>query len=240
MAKKTIVALALGLAVPALAQPTRVELAPPPRTVTVAGDAVVPAPPDRALVTLGVETTGTEPAETLRRHEEDVQRVLTAVRNMGVPDRQIQIQSLSLNERYTNEGVREGYVASRSVTVTTDDLRQVPDLVATVVGEGANRLYGLSYVLRERARYEDQALTGAFARARAKAEGIAAASGLRLGDVVAVVEQGTQPPPPMPLYRARAESMMAADGVGGAYSTGEQEVRAAVVVTYELVDAGGN
>ncbi len=226
---------------PAAAQGFRVDVGQSgaSRTLTVAGDAVVQAPPDRAIVSFGIETPGQTAEETLRRHEEQVERVLTAVRRFGIADRQIRIEYLALNERYVEEGRRDGLVAVRQVSVTLDDLRRVPDLVATVVSEGANRLNGLVYTLRDADPFEDQALEAAFARAREKAERLARASGASLGEVVAVQEQGVFPPVPYPMPLMRQSAAMAdgaAAGVPGAYSAGEQEVRAAVVVTYELED----
>ena len=231
-----LAALALALAAPAAvqAQGFQINAGATARTLTVSGDALVSAAPDRALVRFAVVTEGATPEAALRTHEEEVQRVLTAVRRFGIADRQIELNWVGLNENYDREGQRRGYAATRSVTVTLDDLRQVPDLVATVVHEGADRLEGVSYTLRDADRFEDRALEEAFARARAKAERLAAASGARLGEVVAVQEQGVTPPMPIPMpVMARAES---ADygGMPGAYSAGSSEVRAAVVVTFEL------
>lgn len=206
-----------------------------PRTLTVSGDALVEAAPDRAIVRIGVQTDGASAEATLSEHERDVQRVLTAVRGLGVADREIEIQALSLGERWVEGGRRDGFTATRIVAVTVDDLRLVPELVATAVAEGANRLDGLYYTLQDPDRYEDQALEEAFARAREKAQRLATAAGGRLGGVVEVHEQGTTPPaPPMPY--ARAEVAMDAAGMPGAYSAGTSEVRAAVVVTFSLED----
>jgi uncharacterized protein YggE len=204
----------------------------PARTITVSGDAVVSAAPDQARVRFGVVTQGETPEGTLSAHEEEVQRVLTAVRNLGIADRQIQLEWVGLNERYGERGP-EGFTAHRVVTVTVDDLRQVPELVALVVEEGADQLQGIEYTLRDDDPYENQALEAAMARAREKAERLAQASGATLGGVVAVMERGTQPPPPVPMYRAESLAM---DAAPGAYSAGSSEVRAAVVVTFELQD----
>lgn len=229
-----LLALAL-LAVPAAAQPLH---APGTtlRTVTVAGDALVEAAPDRAVVRIGVVTEGPTAEATLSRHETDVERVLTAVRGHGIADREIEIQALALHERYGDRGRREGYTATRIVAVTVDDLRLVPEIVATAVSEGANRLDGLFYTLRDADRFEDQALAEAFERARAKAQRLAAAAGLSVGRVVEMHEQGTAPPPPVPMPYARAEMAMDVQSTPGAYSAGTSEVRAAVVVTFALDD----
>jgi len=218
---------ALALAPAALAQ------SPPqaPRTITVSGDALVEAAPDRAVVRIGVQTDEPTAEGTLGAHEEDVQRVLTAVRRLGIADRQIEIEALSLGERWVEGGRRDGYTATRIVAVTVDDLRLVPQLVATAVAEGANRLDGLMYTLQDPDRYEDQALEEAFDRAREKAQQLATAAGGRLGGVVEVHEQGTTPP--VPAMYTRAEMSMSPP-MPGAYSAGTSEVRAAVVVTFSL------
>ena len=52
-------------------------------TLTVLGTATVTAPPDQAVVRLGVETRAATPAEALRQHEEDVARVLAEVRGLS-------------------------------------------------------------------------------------------------------------------------------------------------------------
>jgi uncharacterized protein YggE len=203
-----------------------------PRTVTVSGDALVYAAPDRAIVRIGVQTEGQQADDTLERHEEDVERVLTSIRRAGIADREIEITSLSLGERWVEGGRRDGYVASRVVAVTIDDLRQVPEIVAMSVAQGANRLDGLVYTLRDADRFEDQALTEAFERAREKAERIAAAAGMRVGRVAQVHELGTVPPVPVPM----PEMAMNMDARAGAYSAGSTEVRAVVVVTFGLDD----
>ncbi len=217
---------------PASAQPIRIEAGSIPRTVTVAGDALVEAAPDRAVVRVGVQTDGQTAAETLERHEEDVERVLTTIRRAGIADRQIEIESLSLGERWAEGGRRDGFTAIRVVVVTVDDLREVPEIVSTAVAQGANRLDGLFYTLRDADRFEDQALEQAFERAREKAERLAAAAGLSVGRVVEMHEQGLQPPVPMPV-RPQAMEM---DARAGAYSAGTSEVRATVVVTFALDD----
>jgi len=226
----SLVSLAVFLPLAAVAQPIRIEAGSVPRTVTVAGDALVEAAPDRAIVRIGVQTNGQQPAETLQRHEADVERVLTTIRRAGIADREIEITSLTLGERWVEGGRREGYTASRVVAVTVDDLRDVPEIVASAVSEGANRLDGLVYTLQDPDRYEEQALAEAFRRAREKAERLATAAGMRVGRVVQMHEQGVAPPQPV-LMR-----MQEMDASGGAYSAGTSEVRAVVVVTFALDD----
>ncbi|WP_420457119.1 SIMPL domain-containing protein [Rubrivirga sp.] len=228
-----LLALAL-LAAPAVAAQS-VELDLDAGTITVVGSATVTAPPDRAVVRLGVQTRARTAAEALRQHEDDVARVLTQVRTFGVPDRQIVIEGLSLGENYGRDGP-DGFIASRVVSVSTDSLRVVPELVASVVEVGANRLDGLFYTIKESGPYQDQALAQAMDRARAKAERLATAAGRRLGGVVAIVEQGggvMQPfqRGPVAYDEVVVESMSAEPA---AYSAGSSQVQASVVVRFTL------
>src|SRR5690606_803771 len=213
--KPTLLPILLLAALPAAAQvsPPLRPVPPVPNTVTVLGEAVVYAPPDRARLRFGVETEGATAEATFRQHEQEAAAVLTAARR-------------------DDRGQPDGYTAVRMVTVTTDSLRLVPELVAAIVDAGGDRLAGLDYYLENDDLFENQALEAAFDRAEAKARELALAAGARLGPVVADAEQGVQPPMPL-LVRGAAESY-AMDAVPGAYSTGQSEVRAFVVVTFAL------
>lgn len=223
------------LAMPvAVAQAVEIDL--DANTVTVVGSATVTAPPDRAVIRLGVQTRAATAAEALRQHEADMARVLTQVRAYGIADRQITIEGLNLGEAYGERGP-DGFQAFRVVAVETDSLAVVPELVASVVEVGANRLDGLVYTIRESGPYQDRALAEAMARARAKAQRLASASGRTLGDVLAVVEQGAAPV--NPYFRGMGgydEVVVEAAAVvnPAAYSAGASDVRATVVVRFAL------
>ena len=206
---------------------------PPPGVISVSGEGVVSVAPDRARIRVGVVTRAATAPDALRQHEQDVLRVLTRVRALGVADRQIQLESLSLGEDY-DDGNRSGYRAQRTVTVTLDDLRLVPDLVAAVVSEGANQLQGIEYVASDTRTAEATALDRAVADARSKAERIASASGVALGRVVGVQESGAPQVGPPGAFFARAQSSDAVAPTPGAYSAGSNDVTARVSVQFEI------
>jgi uncharacterized protein YggE len=229
----------LFLALAVLAAPTvaaqAVEIDLDANTVTVVGSATVTAPPDRAVIRLGVQTRAETAAEALRQHEEDVARVLTQVRSYGIADRQVTIEGLSLGEAYGERGP-DGFQAFRIVAVEADSLAVVPELVASVVEVGANRLDGLVYTIKESGPYQDRALDEAMARARAKAQRLATAAGRTLGDVAAIVEQGAAPVTPFPRGMGGYDEVVveALEAEPAAYSAGSSDVRATVVVRFAL------
>ena len=230
-----LLAFALLAAPAALAQAVELDLQA--GTITVVGSATVTAPPDRAVIRLGVQTRAETAADALRQHEDDMARVLAQVRSFGIADRQITIEGLNLGENYGPNGV-DGYQASRVVSVETDSLAVVPELVASVVEVGANRLDGLFYTIRESGPYQDRALDEAMGRARAKAARLARAAGRQLGDVVAVLEQGGGFVQPYARGGAGYDEVVVEEvqAEPGAYSTGSSQVRGTVVVRFALVD----
>ena len=82
-----------------------------------------------------------------------------------------------------------------------------------------------------------EALTGASKQARAKADAIAQAMGLRIDGVFQVTEGGVQiMQPRMELARAGVAAM---DATGTPVQPGQVDVRAAVTVTYRVSPADG-
>jgi uncharacterized protein len=223
------------LAAPALAQE-----ATPPRTLSVSATDTVRVTPNRVTVRFAVVTRGQQPEPVRRENAEAAERALNAVRALGIPNRQIQLRSLRIQEdvEYRNgRRVRLGFIARRDVEVIIDDLDRLPAVVSRVVEEGANEFGGIHYDVRDRRALENEALRRAAARARGKGEPLASALGTSIRGVHAVSESGTYVPPQPPMYgRAMAMDMAVEmeQGQPDAYAAGEIEVRANVSVTFEI------
>jgi len=225
-----------ALAAPAVAQHAH----EPPRTLTVSATDTVRVAPDRVTVRFAVVTRGAQPEPVRRQNAEAAERALNAVRALGVPDRQIQLRSLRIQEEveYRNgRRIRVGFVARRDVEIILDDMDRLPAVVARVVEEGANEFGGIHYDLRDRRGHEDEALRRAATRARQKADLLASALGTSVRGVHSVTESGAYVPPPMPVYaRGMAMDMAASPEMGepDAYAAGEIEIRASVNVAFEI------
>lgn len=221
-------------AVPASAQDRQ-----PPRTLAVSATDTVRVTPDRVTVRFAVVTRGREPEAVRQQNAEAARRALDAVRALGIPERQIQLRTLRLNEdvEFRNgRRVRVGFIARRDVEVIIDDLDRLPAVVARVVDEGANEFGGIQYDVRDRRALEDEALRRAAVRAREKADLLAAALGTSVIGVYDVSESGVHMPEPRPMYaRTMAMDMATAEaGEPGAFAAGEIDVRATVSVRFEI------
>ena len=211
-------------------------------TVAVSGEGSVTAQPDRAVVRFGVVTRAETAQAARTKNATAAKNAMNAVRNLDVPEENMRMESLRLQPRYEyddEENRRElrGYEATRQVVVELDSLDVLPQLVADVVQEGANRLDGINYELSDRSQYRNEALRKAAQAAREKAQLLAETLGAQLGPVHTINEENFDFVQPTP--RATAMGMAKADEAAQAepeaYAAGEIEVSARVRVVFTLV-----
>lgn len=233
--------LVLLVALPVAAQPDQHAMHHPARTVTVTGSDTVSVTPDRATISFSVVTRAQEPEAAREQNATAARRALDAIRELDVPERQIQLQNLRLDEdvEYQNgRRIRKGFIARRDVQIILDDLDLLPTVVARVVQEGANELNGITYGLQDPKAAEDEALSRAARRAQSKARLLAQTLGVEIGLVLNIQEGSVSAPSPRPpVMYARAEMAMAdAAPEPGAFAEGEIEVRATVTAVFPVLD----
>jgi uncharacterized protein YggE len=206
-------------------------------TVSVSATAQVSAEPDRAVVRLGALAEAPEAADAQNALNAIMQKVLEAVTGLGVAQRDIRTEALSLSpvyrqpspQRPAEEPRISGYQAVNVVSVRLDDLDKIGDVIDAGIGAGANRLEGVSFALGDAAAARAKALGDAVRDARAQAEAIAGAMGLRIRGVDSVVAGGGPTSPPVP-YGPR----FAAEAFATPIQPGQLDVSASVTVTYRL------
>jgi uncharacterized protein len=199
---------------------------PPPTTdtVTVGGEGVVLAVPDRAEISAGVETRAPTAKAALQANAAAMDDVLRALRSAGGTD--VTTQSVSLSTSYDDKGAPNGFVASNIASATVA-FTKAGALIDAAVAAGANTVYGPSPSRSDADALYREALAKAVADAKQRAEVLAGAAGRTLGRVTAIAESGAAPLPVM----AKAE---AARDASTPIESGPQETSASVSVTYEL------
>lgn len=227
-------ALIAGL-VPAFAQ--EVPTAPRRPVLTVTGEGVARAVPDMASVSTGVVNEAKTAREALDANTQAVAAMVAAIKETGVESRDIATSGFSVQPRYAppkkdspDAPQINGYEVRNTVTVRVRDLARLGDLLDKVVTNGANQIGGIAFDIAEPAKLEEAARVAAVKDARAQAQALADAAGLRLVRVLAITSNGTSMPP-MPRMMA-APAMMKAEAVP--VEAGESEIRASVNVIYEI------
>jgi uncharacterized protein len=207
-------------------EPTQTETE---RTLLVNGTGAVTTVPDRAELSFGVVSEGATARAALAANSTEMRRVIDAVKSAGVDEKDIQTQQVALSPRYSNDGQRiVGYTAQNTVAAKLRDLDRAGVVIDAAVAAGANQVSGPSLIRSDRTEIYRNALRAAVADARAKAQTLAAASGVTVGRVVNLVEGGAAPPPvPVAEGATRQEAPTPIE-------PGTQTVEANVTVTFAI------
>lgn len=185
-----ILALIAALPPVALAAPAAGDKAA--GTITVTGHAELAVVPDIAFITAGVVTSGAD-VETARRENERVmRRIIEAVAAQGIDKRKIATSQFSLQPVYKNDGsgLVSGYRLQNNVTVTVEDLGAIGPVIDAAFQAGANQFQGLHFAIKDDGKLRDDLLRQAVQDGRHKADVIAGALGVAIGQPLSVTEVG--------------------------------------------------
>jgi hypothetical protein len=225
------VLVVLGAAVVALAGVGRPESAggasTPSGGITVTGTGSIKTVPDEAEFTIGVQTKGSTAREALAANSERMRRVVAAVRAAGVEKENVQTQEVSVSPSYEGNEPR-GYTARNAVSVQVR-LSKTAAVLDAAANAGATEVYGPMLSRSDREQLQAKALRSAVDDARSKAEALADAAGVQLGDVTAIKEGYDSGPEP---YYAQAMTLAKDSSVP--IEAGKEDVQASVTVTFAI------
>ena len=207
------------------------------RTISVVGRGEVSAAPDLAAVSVAVETTARTAGQATAANAEKSTRVVQAIRRLLGEDDSLSTTRYDLQPRYAprkpgGQAPPEitGYVARNEVRAEIHGLDDVGEILDAAMQAGANRASNLSFLIENRDPHIRAALARAGAEARAQAESIAAALGVRLGDVISASTTST----PSPVGSTRRFAAMQAEVAPTPIEPGEVKISAQLYVTYEI------
>ncbi|WP_293369805.1 SIMPL domain-containing protein [Nevskia sp.] len=203
-------AFLLGLAGVAAAS----DHAPDRRSVSVSGRGEVAATPDRARVSMQVETTKLD----LRLAQTEVSRIvkdyLAQLKALGIAEADISTAGLSIQPEYdySAKGGRKflGYHLTRGIEVVVRDLDKIGDVLLKATTAGINNVSDPQLESSKAEALSRDALAKAAEDARAKAKVLADALGAKLGAVHTLNANAEYIPAPQ-LQKARFSVAASAD-----------------------------
>lgn len=177
----------------------------PLSSIRVTGEAKISARPDRVQIDVGVTTHSATSQEAAAQNARELQMVLAALRKAAGAGAELKTVSYSLNPNYRypkggGEPALEGYTASNMVQVTLDELARIGAVIDAAGAAGANQVHSIQFTLRDQDAVRAQALREAALRARADADVLAGALGLKVVRVL-TVEENSPRVMPIPMYR---------------------------------------
>ncbi len=212
---------------------------PRPPTITVTGEATIAAEPDQAQIDIGVTTQARTAPEASRENAERITRVLAEVKKLLGKNDEAKTSGYALTPqyRYPQGGKPEiiGYIANNVVRIKTSRLDEVGKLIDAAMQAGANNINRLIFTLKDEESARLDALRQASAKAKTKAEAIAASLGLKIVRISSITESERSFQPifrQAPMARGEALAAQAPTPV----EPGTVEVRSTVTLTADVAE----
>jgi uncharacterized protein YggE len=155
--------------------------------VFTTGDASVSKKPDTAFLSAGVESQQSTAAGAQSDLAGKAAKLIARVKALGVADKDLNTEGYSVSPTYAPGGQTvSGYRASEQLQVTWHDVNTVGKALDAIVQEGGATNVGASFGLADPKAAQAEARTLAIADARSRAQAMASAAGIRLGQVIRV------------------------------------------------------
>jgi uncharacterized protein len=201
--------------------------------ISVTGQGSTWLKPDVATFAIGVETMDADAQKARTANNASMKKVLDALKAQGVEDKDVTTTGYNMYARYDDKGAAIiGYTVSNNVQVKVRNLDKLGDVLTAVGDAGANTAGGISFDVQDRTTAYNQALAQAMEKARARADVIAKASGVKLGKVMVINESSSYSGP---VFAGAEMAAAAKDSMAVPVSGGQLEVTASVNVSYEIV-----
>jgi len=146
-------------------------------TLSISGEGVVEAAPDRAMISIGVLTQDKDAARAQVANAKTAQDVINAIVALGIEHKYIRTSDYNFRPTYRQEENRRheinGYVVSNTVHVTVDNLELVGKVIDSALLNGANNIDSLDFGIKNRKKLQDDALILAIRDAKQRAELVA-------------------------------------------------------------------
>ena len=161
------------------------------KTITVNGRGTVRLAPDLVKLTLAVTATDADYAQAVRKAEADAKKVLAALAGIAPDLRSASLRVEPAYETVQEQGVprrrQSGFTATRRLRAELSaDPALLADAVKAIYESGASPALSVEYALSDAEGAQRRAAALAVADARARAEALAEAAGVKTGAVRSV------------------------------------------------------
>ena len=208
------------------------------RTIHVTGSGSVTGEPDIATLDIGVSVE----RETVAEAREEAASAMTALINSlqanDVAKKDIKTENFSIYPQYdyTDDGrVLRGYRVNNTVRAKVRDLATLSDVIDGAAGAGGDSIVinSIQFMIDDTTPLQTQARSLAVKDAEAKAQTLAKASGVRLGEPITITESTYFEGPPIPFATVEADFDDAAR-TATPIAPGELAVTVTVTAVYEI------
>ena len=214
--------------------------------IWVSGTGKVTVTPDIATLQLGIEAQEASVGEAQAKALEAMGKVMVALTENGVAEKDIQTQYFRISQRTRWDDVQQqevviGYRVTNQVVAKIRDMEKVRTIIDAVVIAGGDytRINNLNFSVDDPSAYYDEARGKAMADAKDKAEQIASLAGMKLGEPTYISESAV-----LPVYEGMVYGLSApmpvpapAPAPAPSISPGEIEISVNMQIAYSLAES---
>ncbi len=214
-------------------------------SITVSGTGKASTPPTIAEISFTVDERAKTESEAQTQATNKTNAALSALKALGIADKDIQTQGYQVSPQYETPNCRPGqacpqsntvtgYQVTQSITAKVRDTGKAGDVLKALADAGVQNVSGPNFQVDDPSAVQAEARGKAIADAHEKAEVLARQLGVRLGKVVNFSEGGAYP------VFQNMMTKSAEAGIGGvavpspSVPVGESETNVNVSVTYEI------
>lgn len=228
-----------ALAAPAATFAQQADQGPRESTVVVSGEGHSAVAPDMAIITLSVVKDAKTAREALDANNADMASVLKALKDGGIEARDLQTSGFTINPQYSYPNSSDGqnrppelvgYQVVNGLSIRVRDLSKLGEIIDQSVTLGVNQGGSIQFTNDKPDATITEARKAAVADAKAKAETLTQAAGVKLGRVIEISEVVGRP---QPVMMARA-SMKEFSGDAVPVQGGENSYDVTVTVTFGI------
>jgi len=223
------------LTIPAMAE------APVRSTISVSGTAYETQVPDTAIITLGVETRAKDVTLATSQNSKKANQIISAVKPLLNIQRGDSIKTSSYTVRpyyeYNKSSQKneiQGYIVENKVIVKTYNIQQIGNIIDKAIQNGANNVQNLDFSLENKDKCCQSVVQKAARSARAEAEALAAALGVKITGIKSVSSScGGEFARPMAMYlKGSANKEM--DAISTPIEPGDMKIQGNVNIEFYI------
>lgn len=163
--------------------------------ITVSGGGQVNLAADMAYVTLGISISDSDVSTVMQQANTSIDSICAALVESGLPKDCISTDYLYISPQYDYSGDNSnaiiGYNVNSGLKLTIYDVDAVGSYIDVAFAAGANSFDSITFAVKDNSEARDEALRLAVADAEKKANVLAEAAGMKLGDIVTIEENNS-------------------------------------------------
>ena len=208
------------------------------RAIHVTGSGSVTGEPDIATLDLGVSVEKETVAEAREEAASAMTALIASLKANNVAEKDIKTENFSIYPQYdyTDNGrILRGYRVNNTVRAKIRELATLSDVIDAAAAAGGNSIVinSIQFMIDDTTPLQTQARSLAVKDAEAKAQTLAEASGVTLGEPITITESTYFEGPPIPFAMAE-EAFDDAARTATPIVAGELTVTVNVSVVYEI------